>query len=265
MVSFFVFMLFLHSNTKLKAIVASHNVIVVHYQLIRFPDIAFFVSPVPIHIAAMVILYGQMSKCDRLTRDEAIEDIWTALDMLPRFRWRWERKDVGGGHPLIEKLAERVLAINLSEVKRTGQPVLIPEEDWEASSPSSLSPIVGPHHAQITSPTHTHGPFSQHGGPYGPGGELNGKTLADVPPSWFWPMDPDHSPALPVGVGPIPMHGNQQQVAPYYPPIGTIGCAQSAEAFVLEEKDPSLSKQQMQTYLNSVSKIRSYFVSQHLT
>ncbi|KAF8893294.1 hypothetical protein CPB85DRAFT_1440694 [Mucidula mucida] len=55
----------------------------------------------------MVILYGHMSKSDTLPRHTALEDVWLALDMLPRFRWRWERKDVNGGHPLISKLAER--------------------------------------------------------------------------------------------------------------------------------------------------------------
>ncbi|KAF8876723.1 hypothetical protein BD779DRAFT_1613239 [Infundibulicybe gibba] len=86
------------------AIITSHNTIIVHNQLIRFPDIAFFTSPIPLHIAAMVILYGHMSKCDKLPRHTALEDVWLALDMLPRFRWRWERKDFNGGHPLIAKL-----------------------------------------------------------------------------------------------------------------------------------------------------------------
>ncbi|KAI5987176.1 fungal-specific transcription factor domain-containing protein [Pisolithus marmoratus] len=45
------------------SIVTSHNIIVVHNQLIRFPNTAFFVSPIPLHIAAMVILYGHMSHC----------------------------------------------------------------------------------------------------------------------------------------------------------------------------------------------------------
>ncbi|CDO76505.1 hypothetical protein BN946_scf184361.g4 [Trametes cinnabarina] len=59
------------------AIVTSHNIIVVHNKLIRFPDIAFFVSPTPLHIAAMVILYGHMSECDRIPQQTALEDLFT--------------------------------------------------------------------------------------------------------------------------------------------------------------------------------------------
>ncbi|EEB98221.1 hypothetical protein MPER_02314, partial [Moniliophthora perniciosa FA553] len=82
-----------------KPIITSHNTIIVHSQLIRYHDIAFFTSPIPLHIAAMVILYGH---------------VWLAIDMLPRFRWRWERKDVAGGHPLIARLAERVMEVKFT-------------------------------------------------------------------------------------------------------------------------------------------------------
>ncbi|KDQ53103.1 hypothetical protein JAAARDRAFT_72641 [Jaapia argillacea MUCL 33604] len=124
------------------AIVTSHNVIVVHNQLIRFPDIAFFVSPIPLHIAAMVILYGHMSKCERLTRQVALEDVWMALDMLPRFRWRWERKDLTSGHPLIAKLAEKVLEVNLHQVGPPSHPVLMSDQDWENDGSGMLSPAL---------------------------------------------------------------------------------------------------------------------------
>ncbi|KAI0027406.1 fungal-specific transcription factor domain-containing protein, partial [Vararia minispora EC-137] len=113
------------------AIIISHNIIVVHHQLIRFPDIAFFVSPIPLHIAAMVILYGHMSRCEALSKQVALEDVWMALDMLPSFRWRWERKDNNGGHPLIARLAEKVLEVNLRQAGPTAQPVLIPEINWD--------------------------------------------------------------------------------------------------------------------------------------
>lgn len=132
------------SHAILKAIVTSHNIIIVHNQLIRFPDIAFFVSPIPLHIAAMVILYGHMSHSDRLSRQEMIEDVWMALDMLPRLRWRWERKDLNGGHPLIAKLAEKVLNVNLRTVGPTKDPVLLSELDWETDSPGMVSsPALG--------------------------------------------------------------------------------------------------------------------------
>lgn len=249
------------SKTFWPAIVAAHNVIVVHHQLIKFPDIAFFVSPIPIHIAAMVILYGQMSKCDRLSRDVAIEDIWTALDMLPRFRWRWERKDFNGGHPLIEKLAEKVLEINLGDVKRAGTPTLIAEEDWETSSPTgALSPTSAA--PQLTSPTHAHAPYPSHG-PYGPApngnGDVNGKTLADVPAGWFWPMDPQNP------VGPLLDQAQMGQApnARYYQPIGMVGCQPSGESYMLEEKDPSLTKAHMQPWMNAVRSGFRHFIMSH--
>ncbi|KAI5121227.1 hypothetical protein M0805_007235 [Coniferiporia weirii] len=233
------------------AIVASHNIIVIHYTLIKFPDIAFFTSPIPLHIAAMVILYGQMSNCDRLPREIAVEDIWYALDMLPRFRWRWERKDMNGGHPLIEKLAEKVLELNLSDVKRSGMPVLIPEEDWEASSPtvSSMSLSTGAH----MSPKHTRASFS---GPYmnaSSSADNQNKALAQVPAGWFWPMDPENPVGLPMAEqGQVP--GQQQgTVQQLYQPIGTIGCQPSQEAYVLEEKDPVVTKAHMQPHLNKIN------------
>ncbi|OBZ78119.1 Regulatory protein CAT8 [Grifola frondosa] len=117
------------------AIVTSHNIIVVHNQLIRFADIAFFVSPIPLHISAMVILYGQMSRSAALPRQVALEDVWMALDMLPSFRWRWERRDPSGAYPLIARLAERVLDVHLHQVAPTCAPVLLPERDWEPPRP----------------------------------------------------------------------------------------------------------------------------------
>ncbi|KAF9067239.1 hypothetical protein BDP27DRAFT_1329223 [Rhodocollybia butyracea] len=172
------------------AIIQAHNVIAIHTVLVRFPEVGFFTSPVPLHIAAMVILYGRMSNCDvgipgllldggegGGDREDAasnavrilMEDVWLALDMLPRFRWRWETGNgsSGGTNPLIAKLAEKVMAASFSEeglrgigppddsdnrsltaateseseesrlitgIGRqgpVGQPVLIPEPDWE--------------------------------------------------------------------------------------------------------------------------------------
>lgn len=200
----------------------------------------------------MVILYGQMSQCDRLPREVAVEDIWYALDMLPRFRWRWERKDMNGGHPLIEKLAEKVLGLSLGDMKRSGTPVLIPEDDWEASSPTgtgSLSPAIG----SISSPKNNRTPFSGSYMTSGVPGDANGdsKTLAALPAGWFWPMDPENPVEFPAEHAQL---AGQQQAPPHgYQPIGTIGCEQSQEAYILEEKDPAVTKSLMQPYMNRVS------------
>ncbi|KAJ4487417.1 hypothetical protein C8R41DRAFT_920948 [Lentinula lateritia] len=122
------------------AIVQAHNVIAIHTVLVRYPEVGFFTSPVPLHIAAMVILYGRMSKCDvgipSLIDGEGsdhedggsnavrilMEDVWLALDMLPRFRWRWETGSgsSGGTTPLIAKLAEEVMETSLSEAGLRG-------------------------------------------------------------------------------------------------------------------------------------------------
>lgn len=113
-----------------------------HNHLIRFPDIGFFVSPIPLHIAAMVILYGYMSKSGGLEKSVVVQDIWMALDVLPRMRWRWQRKDVNGEHPLITNLAEKVLEINLRDVVPSGDHMLISEHDWDSEVP--VPPMGGP-------------------------------------------------------------------------------------------------------------------------
>ena len=205
----------------------SHNIIVVHNQLLRFPDIAFFVSPIPLHIAAMVILFGHMSRCDSLSRQVALEDVWMALDMLPSFRWRWERKEMNGSHPLIATLAEKVLGVNLRQAGPTSHPVLMPELDWDIEG--SGSPIAT-HTSASTPPlgnaTYTHGtsgtpfPGSPPIGPAVPtasrahvtganngnGGGANGPVetkLAEVPVNLFYPFYPDNSQVQGRNAGPI--------------------------------------------------------------
>ncbi|KAJ3495698.1 hypothetical protein NMY22_g19903 [Coprinellus aureogranulatus] len=140
-----------HSRLKalVDAIITSHNMIIIHNQLIRFPNTGFFVSPIPLHIAAMVILYGHMSKVDCLPFNTALEDLWLALDMLPRFRWRWERKDMNGAHPLIARLAERVMQVNLRNIAPTGNPVLRSEPAWDDEQPPA-TPVSHSHQGNTT-------------------------------------------------------------------------------------------------------------------
>ncbi|KAI0350042.1 hypothetical protein OH77DRAFT_1593837 [Trametes cingulata] len=204
------------------AIVTSHNIIVVHNQLIRFPDIAFFVSPIPLHIAAMIILYGHMSHCERIPKQTALEDVWMALDMLPSFRWRWEGKDVSGGHPLIAKLAEKVLDVNLHQVAPTGAPMLLSEQDWDGEGILSSKPPSGTQQHGPAPATPKMGPAAQYGmaqSPYGPAAPVGngvpvkgspgsqhggvggggagagkaegaaGQTMPDVPHFYFYPYD----------------------------------------------------------------------------
>lgn len=221
------------------AIVTSHNIIIVHNQLIKFPDIAFFVSPIPLHIAAMVILYGHMSKCDKLPLQVALEDVWMALDMLPQFRWKWERKDMNGGHPLIAKLAEEVLKVKLHQVSPTMPPMLLSESDWESegllspknNGPNPATPPMGP--AQYAPSYMTHSPNGSamkpspgKGAPI-PGTPSGDKKLADLPPGIFYPFYPESSPSHPATSALVSV---QQAVSNY-------GYQPSQDSYVLEEKD----------------------------
>ncbi|KAI0315187.1 hypothetical protein OF83DRAFT_1133138 [Amylostereum chailletii] len=243
----------------LDAIVVSHNIIVVHHQLIRFPDIAFFVSPIPLHIAAMVILYGHMSRCESLPRQVALEDVWMALDMLPSFRWRWERKDHHGGHPLIARLAEKVLDVNLRQAGPSSQPVLLQEMDWDTEGVGSAGGPGGhtPHtpHAHIkgpSTPQPNYGPGAPIFGPNstapsstlgspgssrtvssaGPQGE---KKLAEVPPGLFYPYFPTENGRPGEGD-----NGDYQQLLANAPQAGQWGTA-SQDSYMLEEKDVGVS------------------------
>lgn len=135
----------------------------IHNHLIRFPDIGFFVSPIPLHIAAMVILCGHLSQLHRLQPHVEVQDIWMALDVLPRMRWRWERKDVNGEHPMIAQLAERILSINLRDVVPTGDHMLLSEQDWD-SEISLLSPSIAVQKQEQVTPVMRNVPFPIHGG-----------------------------------------------------------------------------------------------------
>ncbi|KAG9039449.1 hypothetical protein FRB95_010738 [Tulasnella sp. JGI-2019a] len=153
------------------AVITSHNILTIQMQLTSFPSIAFFVSPIPIHIAAMVIIYGIISKCDALPYARAREDICSALHIVPLFRWRWNRKDSHGSHPLIVSLAKKVFGADvLSVAGPLGPPILIPEWDWTTgmmSEPSMMSPsrdgvgLSGGHsHNQPASNGHGSGSYS---------------------------------------------------------------------------------------------------------
>ena len=239
-------------NMYLIAIVTSHNVILVHYQLIKYPDIAFFVSPIPLHIAAMVILYGHMSKCERLPRDVALEDIWMALDMLPSLRWTWERKDMNGAHPLIARLAEKVFDIQLQNVGGTGQSMLLSELDWDSESPvGALTPTSSQPNVSRLSLSYganSYGNVPSNNKEKGKYNETNGKNLVDVPPMLFWPYDPQN----PVDMVINSANMSRSQNPRYQASIGTIGCQPSQESFVLEEKDTTVTNAQMQKWITAV-------------
>ncbi|KAJ6577220.1 fungal-specific transcription factor domain-containing protein [Mycena capillaripes] len=233
------------------AIVTAHNVIIFHSQLIRFPDIAFFTSPIPLHIAAMVILYGQMSSCDRLPRQTAIEDVWLALDMLPRFRWRWERKDLNGGHPLMFELASHVMGVDLHAVKPATHPVLLSEPEWDVDS-TMPSPLSASQHTSPT-PTNSYPPKTLYG-PHPRG--LNGgsehvtaangapaKHLVDIPTGLFYPFFPDENgnPPAASSANGVQEHGYGHilAAAATHGQHGSYGGQGSHDTFISEERNPT--------------------------
>ncbi|KAF9007651.1 hypothetical protein BDQ17DRAFT_1351073 [Cyathus striatus] len=239
------------------AIITSHNMIIIHNQLIRFPDIAFFTSPIPLHIAAMVILYGHMSKCDILPRATSLEDLWLALDMLPRIRWRWERMDVNGGHPLIAKLAERVMQVSLQTITPPSHPHLLCEPDWDEDN--TMSPITKSQQSTPTlSATYTptsavvYGPQPRPmGGPNGTaqtaGSTPPSKHLVDVPTGLFYPFFPEAQfpPGSSGAIQSSPSNGNPPQqdyshilAAAAAAQEGTYGYQASQETFMNEDRRP---------------------------
>ncbi len=256
------------------AIITSHNIIIVHCQLIRFPDIAFFTSPIPLHIAAMVILYGHMSKCDSLPRNTALEDLWMALDMLPRFRWRWERKDVNGGHPLIAGLAERVMNVNLHQIHPVISPMLLCETEWDDDASMSPPPNSqttptpstatwsgsansnsgsGEHYNQphASSPKVIDGRGSRDGTP-------PDKQLMDVPTTLFYPFFPESFPGQ--SAQPATSSGNGNGGHQDYTQIlavaaqqeGAYGCQPSEDHYMSEEREAPPAAN-IQVWMNVVS------------
>jgi hypothetical protein len=122
------------------AIKTSHNVIIMHASLTQIPDIGFFVSPLPLHLAAITIIYGQSCGFTTISYETGYEDVHSALHVTPALRWQWERKDAGGGvHPITIELANRVFK---RKPPVTDQPkstsVFMPEEDWEDDVGRSL-------------------------------------------------------------------------------------------------------------------------------
>ncbi|KAJ7274542.1 fungal-specific transcription factor domain-containing protein [Mycena haematopus] len=233
------------------AIVTAHNVIIFHSQLIRFPDIAFFTSPIPLHIAAMVILYGQMSNCERLPRQTAIEDVWLALDMLPRFRWRWERKDLNGGHPLIFQLASHVMGVDLHAVKPVTNAVLLSEPDWDEDftipSPMTVSQHTSPTPTNSYPPTTIYGPQPRNMNGNGHVAAPNGATakrLVDIPTGLFYPFFPDEN-GNPPAASPT-ANGVQEQgyghllaAAATHGQHGSYSGQGSQDTFISEERSPT--------------------------
>ncbi|QRV89488.1 Fungal specific transcription factor domain [Ceratobasidium sp. AG-Ba] len=133
----------LHMNIRQQAlkdaVITSHNVLALHQHLTRSPDVAFFVSPIPIHLAAMVILYAEISNCIHIPPYVAKQDIHVALTIVPNRRWRWSRKDLHASHPLISALAERHYGNDfIHSLGPPPPPILMSEIPWPFADVDSL-------------------------------------------------------------------------------------------------------------------------------
>jgi len=104
-----------------------------HASLTQIPDIGFFVSPLPLHLAAITIIYGQSCGFTTISYETGYEDVYSALHVTPALRWQWGRKDAAGGvHPITIELANRVFKRRPPVSDRPkSTSVFMPEEDWE--------------------------------------------------------------------------------------------------------------------------------------
>ncbi|KZT07839.1 uncharacterized protein LAESUDRAFT_736136 [Laetiporus sulphureus 93-53] len=244
------------------AIITSHNIIIMYNQLICFPDITFFVSPILLHITAMVILYGHMSHCHSIMHQVALGDI---------FPWRWECKDLNGGHPLIMALTEKVLNVNLQQVTLTTVPMLISEYVWDKKilSPKGVvqadvplvSPLMGPvqYGGTLASPFSGQ-PLSENMSKGSPGHANMGgtprtpvdKKLLKVPAE-NQNVTTGAAAAAAAAAASMSENGGQDfndllVAAAASQPIGTFGYQLSHESYMLEEKDMSIMNRAMQMW-----------------
>jgi hypothetical protein len=95
----------------------------------------------------MTILFGYISRNRLLPKAVCMEDVYSALGLIPHFRWRWERKDANGGaHPMMIALAKKAFPSWDEEQRQGDMPYLMPEEDWNNESHTTLGQRLSPPH-----------------------------------------------------------------------------------------------------------------------
>jgi hypothetical protein len=202
----------------------------------------------------MVILYGHINKSMRLHKSVVVQDIWMALDVLPRMRWRWQRKDINGEHPLIANLAERVLEVNLRDVVPSSDQMLLSEQDWDIDA-SLMSPSLAVHKQEQMTPVIANAQFPAHGATYAQ--SIRGPTrndnlsdskqpLMEVPSGLFYPFFPERK-LVPNRNGP-PQDFSEMLAAAGAQAGGPYG----QDTYVLED-DATASHPGVQMWMSSVS------------
>ncbi|KAI0649607.1 fungal-specific transcription factor domain-containing protein [Trametes meyenii] len=114
------------------AMILSHNVIAIYHRLMQCPQTTFFVSPAPLQMAVMVILYGHMSNCTRIPRQTALQDVHVALEIL-RTLHRQQGHGTFRGESLLTLLSEAVLGVSVQEVYLDVLVLLEEDEDVVAN------------------------------------------------------------------------------------------------------------------------------------
>lgn len=100
-------------------------------QLSLSYEVSFFTSNVPVHVAAMVIIFGSISNAETLDQGLAKEDVQLALKLIPLFRWRWQRQDdLGAAHAVISRLASKVYKPFVVQQGPLSPPILLAERLW---------------------------------------------------------------------------------------------------------------------------------------
>lgn len=222
----------------------------------------------------MIIIYGVMCDCSILERQRSLDDVWLALSMLPHLRWRWERKDMQGMHPIISKIAEKVFKVNFSQIKEEYSPgALIPEIPtseydaaelrpqsalkgkmgrWSAnSSPvpqggaydSQRSPVVSSSSSALMAPGLIHRPTPQLASSMQPWPEplvglfypFDQENPANLQ---RWPNYPQGSSGHPDAPSSVPPEVSMPPGSPtFYRSMGAVGCQPGQQSFINEEND----------------------------
>lgn len=121
------------------AVITAHNVLSVQAHLTTFPESNFFISPIPVQVAAMIILFAAISKVETLAWGLAKEDILTALKLSQPRRSLPIPPHLpsSGVHALIHKLAVKVYGAAIDTSAGSGPlppPMLIDEMYWLPST-----------------------------------------------------------------------------------------------------------------------------------
>ncbi|KAF9520914.1 hypothetical protein BS47DRAFT_1378679 [Hydnum rufescens UP504] len=124
----------LRYKTLHDAVIVAHNVLVIHAQLATYPEATFFVSPMPIYIASMIILLAVLSRVETLAWGLSKEDIQLSLKLYSLFRWRWPRHQDTGLNVLITRIAKKHYGYKFPmETGPCLPPILLDEMYWLTS------------------------------------------------------------------------------------------------------------------------------------